>query len=70
MNIASSFCNQTFRYPLFFSARPERYIIEVECYTYFQLPMTSRTDWITQAMLLIPRVDGGRDRTQKLSVTK
>jgi len=44
-------------YPFFVCTRPGRLIAEVR-HTYFQLPVTCRTDRITQAMLLKRRVEG------------
>ena len=39
--------------PFSYCARPGRLIVEVERHTYSQLPVTYRTDRITQAVLLI-----------------
>jgi len=40
---------------------------EMKRHTYFQLPVSYLTDRITEAVLLIRRVDSGRDRYYNLS---
>ena len=63
-------CSNKGVYPFLYCARPGRLIAEMERHTYSQLPVTYRTDRITQTVLLIRWVDEGRDRTCNLSVTR
>ena len=57
-------------YPFLFCARLGWWIAEVEHYIYFQLPVTYRTDRITQTVLFIRWVDGGQSWTCIFSITR